>query len=66
MHICEIKIRLTEQDDDFLRQLAQRNDIAPAVLARSLLRRALYQHGQPSQQPMSEGRAVEGLKWTRN
>lgn len=66
MHNCEIKIRLTEQDDEFLRQLAQRNDIAPAALARSLLRRAMYQQqGQPIEQSMSGGRAAEGL-WIRN
>lgn len=62
MHHCEIKLRLTDEDDEFLRQLAKRNDIAKAVMGRILLRRAMYEQGQqPNELQTSDRRGAQGL-----
>jgi predicted DNA binding CopG/RHH family protein len=42
-HDHEIKVRLTSDDMAFLCQLASRNGLPPAVLARLLIKRALNQ-----------------------
>ncbi len=62
-HICEVKVRLTEEDDKFLKQLAATIDVKPAVLARAFIRFALKQQQQANQEAMSAGRAVSGLMW---
>lgn len=41
LHVAEIKVRLTPGQADRLRALARRGDAPPAVLARTLLLRAL-------------------------
>jgi len=42
LHDCETKIRLTERDDELLKQLSWRTDTPAAVLARRFLLQAMY------------------------
>lgn len=58
LHDREIKVRLTDRDKAFLQQLAARNGVPVAVLARMLILRGLTQ-GVGAVDPMGleEGRA---------
>ena len=58
LHDREIKVRLTDRDAAFLQQLAERNGVPLAVLARMLILRSLQQ-GVGAVDPMGleEGRA---------
>lgn len=57
MHVIEIKVRLTESDAEFLKQLANRNDLPTAVLARMLIVRGLSQN---SEGKLSRGAEING------
>lgn len=62
-HICEHKVRLTEQDDAFLRELDRRIGAPPAVLARMFIKQAMDEHH--TRQLTTEGRRHEGLMCRR-
>ncbi len=58
LHDREIKVRLTDRDAAFLQQLAVRNGVPVAVLARMLIIRGLNQSvGAVEQVALGEGRA---------